>query len=108
MILSTIMAILIVCAWAVAFIKLRQKKIALGEFLIWSLLWVTLFIFAEFPIIPSYIASLFGISRGVDLVVYTSIFVLFFVVFRIYVRIEEQDRKMTQLVREIAIKRSKK
>jgi small membrane protein len=108
MILNTIMAVLILCAWAVALIKLRQKKIALGEFLIWSCLWITLFVFAEFPIIPTYIASFFGIGRGVDLVVYTSVFILFFVVFRIYVRLEEQDRKMTQLVREIAIKRSKK
>ena len=108
MILNTIMAVVIIIAWGVAFLKLRQKRITLGEFLIWSALWTVLFVFAEFPTIPSYLAHMVGIGRGVDLVVYTSIFILFFIVFKIYVRMEDQNRKITELVRQIAIKRSKK
>jgi hypothetical protein len=108
MILNAIMAGMIVVAWLIVLLKLRQKKITLGEFLLWSALWSVLFIFSEFPWIPSYMAHIVGISRGVDLVVYTSIFILFFVVFKIYVRIESQDRKITELVRQSAIKRAKK
>ena len=106
--LNIIMGAAIFGAWLAAYLKLRAKKINLGEFLLWSVLWGTLFILSEFPIVQTRLASLVGIGRGVDLIIYASIFVLFFLMFKLYTRMEAQERKMTELVREVAIHKAKK
>ncbi len=108
MLLQIIIGAMILVAWASAVAKFRKKKLSLGEFGLWSLLWFVLLITSVFPNIPSQISKLVGIGRGVDLVIYGSIFVIFLILFKLYVRMEEQERNMTELVRQLAIKKVKK
>lgn len=49
------------------------------------------------------IASKLGVGRGVDVVIYVSLMVLFYVVFRLFIKIEEVEREITTLVRKLAI-----
>ena len=55
------------------------------------------------PATTSTVADLFGVGRGVDLVVYVSIIALFYLVFRIYDKVERVENDVTRLVREDAV-----
>ena len=49
------------------------------------------------------IAQLVGVSRGADLLVYLSILVLFFLAFKILVRLEKIEKDITKIVRHVAL-----
>lgn len=49
------------------------------------------------------IAKLVGVGRGVDFIIYISIISLFYLVFRMFVKIEDVEREITKLVRKLAI-----
>ncbi len=108
MLLQVIIALLLLLAWVNTAYKLRNKKINLGEFIFWSALWLGLLIFGLFPQIPGFLSNFLGIGRAVDMIIYASVFILFFLMFKLYVKLEEQKRELTSLVRELAIKRARK
>jgi small membrane protein len=107
-VLQGIIIAIILIVWSGTFIQLRNNKINLGEFMIWSFLWLGFLVLSAFPRIPSIISSVLGVGRGVDLVIYASIFILFLLTFKLYVRIENQGKEITNLVRELAFAKQKK
>ncbi len=54
------------------------------------------------------IASFFGVEKGADLAIYISILLLFYLMFKVLVKVEELDKNITKIVREIALKENKK
>jgi small membrane protein len=74
--------------------------------------WVTAFSFAiavvVYPELSSRIAKAIGVGRGSDAVVYGSIAVLYYLVFRLYVYLEDVRHEITALVRKIALKEKKR
>lgn len=77
------------------------------EFAFWAALFVTSIVVVAFPNETTKFAKLLGIGRGVDLAVYASIVTLFYLVFRIYIYIEDLRHEMTELVRKIALEKKK-
>lgn len=102
--------ILVFVAFALsrAFLRFRGKEITLPAFLFWILIWITVIVVTVFPRWASFLASIFGVGRGADFLVYISIILLFYLVFRIWVRFENLERELTKLVRKLALKESKK
>jgi len=47
------------------------------------------------------------VEKGADLAIYISILFLFYLVFKLIVKFDKQERDMTKLVREIALKKNK-
>ena len=88
-----------------ALLRAKDKKIGLGELFFWLAIWTGLIFVVFFPDFTTYIASLLGIGRGVDVVIYMSIALLFYMIFRLYVKIDEMEKEITKLVREIALKK---
>jgi len=95
-------------AWSRAILRLRDKNISAGEFSFWSLLWSAVIVAALFPEAVSGISTFVGIGRGVDLAIYGGIILLFYLMFRLYVKMDSQARETTKLVREFAIRNAKK
>lgn len=89
-------------------LRVRDKKLTINEFVFWCILWAALIILAIFPTLVVQLSGFLGFKRGLDVLIYVSIAALFYLVFRMYVKIEEQDQKITKLVREIAIKNNEK
>jgi hypothetical protein len=50
------------------------------------------------------VAHLFGIGRGVDLLLYLLIITFVFVVINFYLRIQESEQRVTELARAVAIR----
>jgi hypothetical protein len=95
---------LAVLAMGVAVLWFRQRKIGGMAFLIWLFLWTGFAVVVLFPGTAVVLAHLLGISRGVDLALYLSVILIFFLLFRIYVRLEQVDRQITQIVRAVALR----
>jgi hypothetical protein len=87
---------------------MRDKHISFGEFSLWSLIWITVLIVTIFPNLTSVLSEFVGIGRGMDLAVYGGIVLLFYLMFRLYVKIDTQSKEITRLVREVAIQNARK
>lgn len=74
--------------------------------------WCSLFCFAIIavliPDITSFIAKAIGINRGADAVIYTSLVLLFYLIFRLHIFIEDIKHEITDLVRRLAFQELKK
>ncbi len=82
----------------------RRRKVSLHWFLLWSGLWVAVIAMAFWPKAADFVANGLGVERGADLALYVAVVVLAYLVFRLFVRVEETERSVTRLVREIAIR----
>lgn len=106
--LQILVLLFAVFAFSRAVLRFKDKKISLGEFIFWTFVWVSVIVTTWLPGTATMVSQFFGISRPIDLAVYSSILVLFYLVFRLYVYHEMQRREITKLVREVAIKKVKK
>jgi len=84
------------------------KELSLLLFLTWSGVWVALAVVVMLPGILSWVANFMGIGRGVDLVIYLALFAIFYIVFKIYLRINKIEKNMTELIRKIAMQNMRK
>lgn len=88
-------------------LRIKDKSLKSVEAPFWVTVWVLVIVLAIFPNSLSFITSLVGIGRPVDLLIYLSVILLFYIVFRLYVRIEGLETNITTLTREIAHKKVK-
>lgn len=102
--------IIVVALFAIsrAFLRFKDRKIGSLGLLFWTVIWLLAVIFAFAPHGVSYLADLVGIQRGTDFVVYLSIILLFYMIFRMYVRFETLEQHITKLTRELALKNGRK
>ena len=85
--------------------RLIAGELTKGEFAEWFLLWLTAAFLVIVPDSASYLASLVGVGRGSDLVIYLALLLAFYLLFRIFVRLERTERDLTAIVRELALKK---
>ncbi len=81
----------------------RTGELSGGVVVMWLLFWIVATIVALIPDITFRVAHLVGIGRGADLVVYLSLAILFFMVFRLMVKVERINRDITKLTRQLAL-----
>jgi len=86
-----------------AFIRFRRKEINAFLLGMWILFWIMILIIDLQPNIINFIANFVGIGRGVDLVIYISLFVIFYLFFCLLVRINKIDKNISELTRKIAL-----
>jgi small membrane protein len=91
-----------------AVLRAKDKKISLGELIFWLGIWGGMIFVVFFPDIISKFANLIGIGRGIDVIIYASIAILFYLIFRLYVKLEESEREITRIVREVSFLEKKK
>ena len=84
--------------------RVRNKRSTPATFAVWVLLWIVILFFAFVPRWSDPLAGFFGFSRGLDLLYVAGFAVAFYAVFRLYIKIDNMNQDMTELVRELAIK----
>lgn len=70
----------------------------------WSCFWVLADIVVLLPDSTTVFANKLGIGRGTDLITYVAMAIIFFVLFRLHVKLHEIQRDITTVVREKALK----
>ena len=86
-------------------IRFRKKQISLREFSLWGVFWIILGVFIVYPYLMSRLATLVGVGRGVDVIVYLGLILLFYLVFKINVRMERIEQDITKIVKEEALRK---
>lgn len=69
----------------------------------WVLFWIAAEVVVLLPDSTFYFAHLVGIGRGADLVIYVALAGLFFMIFRLMVKIEKMNKDITKLTRKLAL-----
>lgn len=104
--------LIFVCCSLAALVSVfrRHKAGQLGPkgTLFWILFWCLVIVAVIWPRSTAALASLFGIGRGADFVIYSAIVVLFYLVFQLHIKIESLARQLTVLVRNQAIETHRK
>ena len=85
-------------------VRFKKNDIKVLEFVLWLLFWLIAFIIILLPQTTSFLARVLGIGRGADLVIYISLIILFYIAFRISVRLEKIERNIAKIIRKIALK----
>jgi len=90
------------------YLRLRENVISTRVAIFWFLIWIAALVGISLPATTTRIAGFLGVGRGVDIIVYISLALLFYLVFRIYVMIEDLRHQITYIIREIALSGSSK
>lgn len=87
--------------------QFRLRKVSKHWFYVFTLFWTVVAVVALTPKTTDVLARIAGVGRGADLLVYSSIVVLFYVVYRLMVRQHQLTSDITELVRQAAIEQAR-
>lgn len=84
-------------------LRFKDGEVTWKELALWSVIWIGVIVVGLMPDITFDISRLLGIKRGIDAAVYGGIVVLFYLMFRMYVKIESLEHDITKAVRNTAL-----
>lgn len=88
------------------FLRLKEKILSTGAAFFWLIIWIGAAAIILLPTTATQIAQILGVGRGVDVILYISLALLFYLVFRGFVMIEDLRHDLTTVVRQIALQTS--
>ncbi len=91
-----------------AYLRFKERKLSSFAFIFWVSVWIGGVLAVLFPDTTTQIANRFGIGRGADVVLYASIAGLSYLLFRVYIKLEDTQREITNLTRSIALSSERK
>jgi small membrane protein len=83
----------------------QQRRMRTLNLLFWTLVWMGTASIISFPDATSFVAHLLGIGRGADLIIYASLLISFYLIFRIHLMLARLEQEITEIVRAIALER---
>jgi hypothetical protein len=81
----------------------KQRHMPMPDFLFWIVVWIGTASVITFPNVTSFLAHLLGIGRGADLIIYSSLLISFYLIFRLYLALSRLEQAITEVVRTIAL-----
>lgn len=90
------------------YLRAKEKILSPNATLFWFLIWFAAAIGIILPATTANIAEIFGVGRGVDVIVYLSLVLGFYLIFRIFVMLEDLKHEITFLIRQIALQNTSK
>jgi hypothetical protein len=88
-------------------IRFRNGMMSVGMLLLWIIIWLIIITISLYPNDTNYLAIYTGIGRGLDFVLILGILLSFYLIFKMYNKIENIEEELTDLVRELAIQNKK-
>jgi hypothetical protein len=85
-------------------LRFRKGGLPVIHLLTWFLFWGAVIVAVARPATTSAVAAWVRVGRGTDLVMYLSVVAIFFLLFRMFGKIEEVERQITRVVRAAALK----
>ncbi len=90
-----------------SYTDLRLRRESLLMFLFWTTTWLGIVLVALAPSIVDRIIAIGGGQAGIGTVFGITFMFMFFVVYRIYVKLDRTEQKMVRLVQELAMEDAK-
>ncbi len=92
-----------ILAVIIAIIRFRDGKTSSAMLIFWIVIWSVISLVSVFPETTTIFANLFGIGRGLDLILILGLIASYYLIFKLYTLIEKLEMEITELVRQIAI-----
>ncbi len=99
-----IVVVFVLFALSRAWLRFKDSKIKWQELIFWNVVWIGALIVVFLPQSANFLAGLLGIGRGVDVIIYGGLIIVFYLVFRLYVKVENIEQEITTMTREVALK----
>ncbi len=103
MLIQVLLLVFFLFALIKVFIRWRAGDLSLPGLIGWTIFWVAAAVVALLPNSTAQLAKIVGIGRGADLVVYVALAGLFFLIFKLMVKIEQMNKDITKLTRKISL-----
>ncbi len=82
----------------------KKNNISGTEFFLWQFFWIFSILVIVFIKQIDYLVALLGFSSaGIDVLLYLSIVIMFYLLFKIRIKMEKMEKEITILVKKIAI-----
>lgn len=96
--------ITIFAAFALSRVLLRilRDKASVLNLLFWGGFWTIVMVVVWFPNLVGKLSQIFGVGRGIDVLVYLGILGLYYMIYRIYAHLQLMEERITKIVRELA------
>ena len=94
--------VLAIIAISKSYVDFRARRESLQMFVLWTLTWAAIVFVALVP--RSIDMLLGGSSAGVGRFLGMAVVFVFFLLYRVYVRVERLEQKITTLVQEVALR----
>jgi hypothetical protein len=105
MLYQVIAIILGILAIVLSILRFRDGKMSLGMMFLWIIIWLVVIFVAIDPNSTNFLAIYTGIGRGLDFVLIIGLLLCFYLIFKMYNKIETVEEELTDLVRELALAR---
>lgn len=87
----------------------KKNSISATEFFLWLIFWIfSIILIAGIKYVDSFVAFLGFSSSGINVMLYIAIAVLFYLLFRIRLKIEKLEKEITSLVRSVTLNNATK
>ncbi len=87
----------------------RKKQISGNEFILWLVFWISSGVAIIFLKKIDLLVSYLGFSSsGINFLLYIAFLIILYMLFKMRIKIEKQDRNITKIIREIALKNKEK
>jgi len=87
------------------FLQYKRKEFTIKEYTFWFIFWGIFVIITLFPQILDPVLATLNISRTLDLFIIAGFLFMIFVIFYTYTIVRKNQKKLEEIVRNIAIKR---
>ena len=94
-----------IIAIILSILRFKEGKMTVGMLTLWILIWAAVIGISIYPESTNVLASLTGIGRGLDFILIIGLIGCYYLIFKIYTMLENMEKEITQLVRDIAIQR---
>jgi small membrane protein len=84
-------------------LRFREGRISWGMLLVWVFTWLSVIVFIIVPDNLSWLSKAIGIQRPLDLMLIGGLIMSFYLMFRVYVHVDEMRSDIVRLVRDRAI-----
>lgn len=102
MVIQYVATIIIFLILLQLFSKFRKDKQSWLKVLLWIIFWGGSLFVVWFPAVIAKIAEVSGVGRGVDVILYVSVIFLFYLIFAQNTKIDDLNKQITKLTRELA------
>jgi len=91
-------------ASAKAVLGFRRGQMPAAHMAAWLAFWLAVAAVVLRPEAASRLADLLGVGRGADVIVYVGLAASFYLLFKLFAKIESLERQLTKLVRALSLK----
>ncbi len=105
MVIQYLLLIFFAIALGLTLRRARERTMSRVSTFLWSALWIGAAFIVLRPGLATSFAAFLGVGRGADAVLYVAIIALFYLVFRIFLRLDKIERDITLLVRRQSLEK---